>query len=110
MPSPLMESVLTTWSAGTRHRYRQLLSSVDGPAPPPKASGTLAGRSVKRSAGWRDVTDMATQAQPARGDFDPTTEQAWAAWTAAAPRPQIRDHVLSKLCGRLTGALMLRRG
>jgi len=47
-------------------------------------SGTQAGRSVKRFAGWQDVTDMATQAQPAPADFDPTSEQVWAASMAAS--------------------------
>jgi hypothetical protein len=70
-------TVTDSWRAApTRTRHRR------------KASGIRAGRSVKRSAGWQDVTDMVTQAQPALADFDPTTERARTAWTAASvPEP-----------------------
>ena len=78
-----MATVTDTWRVaprGTCHRQ--------------KASDTRAGRSVKRSAGWQDVTGMATQASPALSDFGPTTGRARTAWMAASV-PELSQGLIS---------------
>src|SRR5215472_17600065 len=82
--SPLKESGCHDMVCG----HRATVTDTWRAAPTARATAgrrAIPGRAVwvKRSAGWQDVTDMATQAPPALADFDPTTERARTAWMAA---------------------------